>query len=110
MGTGSFPGVKYGQGVLLTPHPLLVPLSWKSRAVPLPSLWATTGPVKGTLYTFPLSQHTNTHVSKTLIVFPEVESRLLSKPRECWCAVIMENVLVHIGYVPRVKPLSKVMC
>ena len=24
MGTGSFPGVKYGRGVLLTPHPHLV--------------------------------------------------------------------------------------
>jgi len=41
MGTGSFPGVKYGRGVLLTTHPLLVPRSWKSRAIPLPTLWAT---------------------------------------------------------------------
>jgi len=38
MGTGSFPGVKYGRGVLLTTHPLLAPRSWKSRFVPvLPS-------------------------------------------------------------------------
>ena len=29
--------------------PLLVPRSWKSRAIPLPTLWATTGPVTGTL-------------------------------------------------------------
>jgi len=43
MGTGSFPGVKCGRGVLLTTHPLLVPLSWKSRAIPLPTLWATPG-------------------------------------------------------------------
>jgi len=50
MGTGSFQGVKCGRGVLLTTHPLLVPWSWKSRAIPLPTLWATTGPVKGTLY------------------------------------------------------------
>ena len=50
MGTGSFPGVKYGRGVLLTTHPLLVPRSWKSRAIPLPTLWATPGPVMGTLY------------------------------------------------------------
>jgi len=27
MGTGSFPGVRYGRGVRLTPHPLLVPRS-----------------------------------------------------------------------------------
>ena len=40
MGTGSFPGVKSGQGVTLTPHPLLVPWSWKSRAIPLLPLWA----------------------------------------------------------------------
>ena len=43
MGTGSFPGVKCGRSVLLTTHPLLVSRSWKSRAIPLPTLWATTG-------------------------------------------------------------------
>ena len=43
MGTQSFPGVKCGKGVLLTTHPLLVPQSWKSRAIPLPTLWATPG-------------------------------------------------------------------
>ena len=41
MGTGSFPGVKCGWAVLLATHPLLVPRSWKSRAIPLPTLWAT---------------------------------------------------------------------
>ena len=35
MGTGSFPGVKSGRGVTLTPYPLLVPRSRKSRAIPL---------------------------------------------------------------------------
>ena len=40
MGTGSFPGVKSGRGVRLTPHPLLVPWSKKSRAIPLLLLWA----------------------------------------------------------------------
>ena len=43
MGTGSFPGVKCGRGVLLTTHPLLVPRSWKSRAIPLPTFWITPG-------------------------------------------------------------------
>jgi hypothetical protein len=38
MRTGFFPGVKCGRGVLLTTHPLLVPRSWKSRAIPLPPL------------------------------------------------------------------------
>jgi len=40
MGTGSFPEVKSGRGVTLTPHPLLVPWSRKSRTIPLLSLWA----------------------------------------------------------------------
>jgi hypothetical protein len=48
LGAGSFPGVKYDRCVLLTHHPLLVPWSWKSRAIPLPTLWVTTGPVTGT--------------------------------------------------------------
>jgi len=38
MGTGSFPGVKCGRGVTLNPHPLIVPWSKKSRAIPLPPL------------------------------------------------------------------------
>ena len=49
MGTGSFPEVKYGRGVLLTTHPLPVPRSWKSRAIPVPTVWATTWPVTETL-------------------------------------------------------------
>jgi hypothetical protein len=40
MGTRSFPGVKSGRGVTLTPHPLLVPWSRKVRAIPLLPLWA----------------------------------------------------------------------
>jgi hypothetical protein len=40
MDTGSFPGVKTGRGVTLTPHPLLVPRSRKGRAIPLHPLWA----------------------------------------------------------------------
>jgi len=43
MGTGSFLGAKCGRVMLLTPHPLLVPRSWKSRVIPLPTLWATPG-------------------------------------------------------------------
>jgi len=39
IGTGSFPGVKSGRGVTLTPHPLLVPFTRKSRAIPLLLIW-----------------------------------------------------------------------
>ena len=43
IGTGSFPEVKCGRGVLLTAHPILVWRSWKSRVIPLPTLWAIPG-------------------------------------------------------------------
>jgi len=43
MGTGSFPRVKCGRGLLLTTHPRLVPGSWKSIYTPLPTFWATPG-------------------------------------------------------------------
>jgi hypothetical protein len=45
MGTGSFPGVKSGRGMTLTPHPLLVPWSRKDRAIPPLPLW-TARPVQ----------------------------------------------------------------
>ena len=38
-GTQSFLGVKSGQGVTLTPHPILVPWSRKSRAISLLPYW-----------------------------------------------------------------------
>jgi len=40
MGTLSFPGVKSGRVVMLTPHPLLVPWSRKNRDISLLPLWA----------------------------------------------------------------------
>ena len=43
MGTGPIQGVKCGRYVLLTTHLLLVPRSWKSRAINLSTLWATPG-------------------------------------------------------------------
>jgi len=37
------PEVKCGRSVLLTTHHFLVPRSWKSRAIPVPTLWVTPG-------------------------------------------------------------------
>ena len=56
----SRPGVKSGRGVTLTPHPLLVPWSRKSRAIPLLPLWAVR-PVQS------LSACTTVHFTFTLI-------------------------------------------
>ena len=49
---GLSPAVKCGRGMLLTTHPLLVPRAWKSRVIPLPTLWGHTGPVTGSLYLY----------------------------------------------------------
>jgi hypothetical protein len=74
MGTVSFPRVNCGRGVLLTTHPLVAPRSWKSRAIPLPTLWATTGPVTGLLYlnnykTVQYSYSTTTQTHTVLYTF-----------------------------------------
>ena len=56
MGTGSFPGVKSGLGVTLTPHPLIVMWSWEGRAISLLPLWAIQS----------LSACTRVHITFTL--------------------------------------------
>jgi len=71
MGTGSFPGVKNSLGVLLITHPLLVPRSWKSRAISLPPSGPQPGPWRG-YFTFN---------SKILIEGPEGERLAWSC---CW--------------------------
>jgi len=59
MDTGSFLGVKSGWVVTLTTHPLLVPWSRNSRAIPLLPLW----PVRPVLS---LSVCTRVHVTFTI--------------------------------------------
>jgi hypothetical protein len=63
METVSFPGVKSGRSVTLTPHPLLVLWSWKSRAIHLLPLWAVR-PVQS------LSVCTRVHFALPLLSFP----------------------------------------
>jgi len=64
MGTWPFPGVKSGRGVTLTPHPLLVPWSWKGRAIPLLPLWAVR-PVQS------LSKSTIDFIQQIILLFSE---------------------------------------
>jgi len=72
VGTGSFPGVKGGRGVTLTPHALLVPWSRKSRAIPLLPLWAVrpvqslSACTRGALYLPFLTNSLRTHHAQTL--------------------------------------------
>jgi hypothetical protein len=63
MGTGSFRGVKSGRGVTLTPHPVPVPWSLKSRAIPLfphgpYGLYRASVPVQGCTLFLPEHQWT----------------------------------------------------
>ena len=57
MGTGSFPELKCGLGVLLNTHTLLVPRSWKSRTITLPTIWATLGLDWTWIYHLPERKH-----------------------------------------------------
>jgi hypothetical protein len=78
MGTGSFPGVKSGRGVTLTPHHLLVPWPRKGRAIPALPLWAVR-PVQS------LRACTRGHFICTFI--PHTE-------RKCWPKlVVVERIL-----------------
>ena len=70
MGTGSFPGVKCGRGVLLTTHHLLVPWSWNSGTY-THSL-GHTGPVTGSL--FPLEPFTM-FIGDGFYIFREKKSK-----------------------------------
>jgi hypothetical protein len=65
-----FSGAKSGRGVKLTPHPLLVLWSWKSRAIPLLTLWVVR-PVQS------LSACTKLHC----LVMPWGNSRIVGNSR-----------------------------
>ena len=88
MGTGSFPGVKCGRGVLLTTHPLLVLRSWKSRAIPLPTVLGHNGSLTGNLYLYPygLLQHVLSHTPTKFA-------------RKCRCHMVGHPRCVFINYI-----------
>ena len=91
MGTGSFPGVKCGRGVTLTPHPLLVLWSWKSRAIPLLHLWAVR-PAQSLSAKIHCSVHQSAHNNAPVKLllnhtnqFHISKPHLLSDPH--WCVI-----------------------
>jgi len=93
----SFPGVKCGRGVLLTTHPLLVPRSWKIRAIPLPHPLGHTGRVTGSLYL--LVFYLGDEDSRLL---PTVGNFLADYTKPCQLAVtdVPEE---HMAFIFRVK-------
>ena len=89
MGTGSFTEVKSGRGVTLTPHPLLVPWSRKSRAKPLHPLWAVL-PVQSP------SACTRVHFTFTLPICKERKAvgqkpKSVSALRKAICRLLWQN-------------------
>ena len=92
MGTGSFSGVKCGRGVLLTTNLFLAPRSWKSSAIPLPTLWATTGPVAGLHYLlFHACLHSIMKIIYIWIRLPKVECYFLMMDSQ----TIFETSIIH---------------
>ena len=103
MGTGSFRGVKSGRGVTLTPNPLLVPWSWKSRAIPLLPLWAVR-PVQS------LSACTRVHFMLYLSVMQWkpciVET---GKKLRCVCKVFTLRACAYIALSVQQKALNFIL-
>ena len=86
-------GLKCGRGVLLTTHPLLVPRSWKSRAITLPTLWGHTRPVTGSLYLYVSPMYQCTDCDLYLRKLTAMISEVL--------AVMRVNFSKELGYFDR---------
>ena len=96
MGTGTFPGVKSGRGVTLTPHPLLVPWSRKSRDTPLLPLWTVR-------YVQRLSACTTVHFNFTYTSNPPMDLRLGQSLSAC--------TTVHFTFTyTYTPPMSRTAC
>jgi len=116
MGTGSFPGLNSGRGVTLTPHSLLLPWSWKSRAIPYSpygpyGLYRASVPVQG--YTLLLLINVwatlNRHYLRLLYIFEirEAPSQQLRMPLR-GDTLILRIVLWILQCKVRMQYLSRV--
>jgi len=93
MGTGSFPGVKSGRGVTLTPHPLLVSRWRKSRAIPLHPLWAVR-PVQS------LSACTTVHFTFTYTCTPPMDRTNCTEPQCLYKGALYLYLYLYSPYGP----------
>jgi len=87
-----FPGGKVRPGRAADHSPLLVPWSWKSRAIPLPTLCAISGPVTGTVLAG--------YVSNKLVVLYGCEAWSL-RAREERKLRVFENMVLRRIFGPR---------
>ena len=88
MCTRFFPGVKSGQGMMLTLHPLLVSWSCKGRAIPLLPLWGIR-PIQS------LSACTRVHFTLPFFIYLAAVGRSLKK------YIVLQCELSGYGAVPQ---------
>ena len=97
-----FPEAKSGQGVTLTPHPLLVPWSSKSRAIPLHpygpyGLYRASVPVQGAIYLLFTSYYDTWHVLRAATGLFAYETQhvnsLLHAPQTYWWKHEQQNAM-----------------
>jgi len=93
MGTRSFPGVKSGRGVTLTPHLLLVPWSRKSRTIPLLPLRAVR-PVQS------LSACTTVHFTFTYTSTPPMVRTACTEPQCLYKCALYLYLYLYSPYGP----------
>jgi hypothetical protein len=93
MATGTFPGVKCGRGILLTPHSLLVPWSRKSRAIPLLPLW-----VVRTVQS--LSACTTVHFTFTYTSTPPMDRTACTEPLCLYNGALYLYLYLYSPYGP----------
>ena len=93
MRTGAFSGVKSGLGVTLTPHPLLVPWSRKSRAIPLLPLWAVR-PVQS------LRACTTVHSTFTYTSTPPMDRTACTDPQCLYNGALYLYLYLYSPYGP----------
>ena len=93
MGTGSFPEVKSGRGVTLTPRHLPVPRLRKSRAIPLLLLWAVR-PVQS------LSACTRVHFTFTYTSTPPTGRTACTEPQYLYKGALYLYLYLHSPYGP----------
>ena len=93
MGTASFLGVKCGRGVLLTPHPVQVPWSRKSRAISLLPLW-NLQPVQS------FSACTTVHFNFTYTSTPPMDRTACTEPQCLYNGALYLYLYLYSPYGP----------
>jgi len=93
MGSETIPGVKSGRGVTLTPQPLLVPRSRKSRVIPLLPLWAVR-PVQC------FNACTSVHFNFTYTSTPSMDRTACTEPQCLYNGALQLYLYLYSPYGP----------